>query len=72
MRVLIVDDSKAMRMVVTRFLKQAGFVDHEYIEAENGKDALVRIESQPPDVILSDWNMPEMQGIELLKTLRQR
>ncbi|MEZ6092873.1 MAG: response regulator [Pirellulaceae bacterium] len=72
MKVLIVDDSKAMRMIIQRTLKQAGFGGHNYIEAENGKHALEVIEQEHPETILSDWNMPEMKGIELLRALRDK
>ena len=70
MKVLIVDDSKAMRMIVARTLRQAGFDDVELVEACNGVEALAVIASAAPDLVLSDWNMPEMSGIELLQTLR--
>jgi two-component system, chemotaxis family, chemotaxis protein CheY len=70
MKILVTDDSKAMRMIVVRTLRQAGYAGHEVIEAEDGKQALTLVRSQHPDLILSDWNMPEMDGIDLLKTLR--
>ncbi len=70
MNILVVDDSKAMRMIVVRTLRQAGFGGHSIEEAGNGVEALVKIRAAPPDIILSDWNMPEMNGIELLKTLK--
>jgi two-component system chemotaxis response regulator CheY len=70
MKILIVDDSKAMRMIVRRTLRQAGFGDHAVIEANNGKEALENIRQSLPDLVLSDWNMPEMSGIELLDSLR--
>lgn len=70
MRILIVDDSKAMRMIVTRTLRQAGFADHDFAEAVDGVTALAAIAADPPDLVLSDWNMPEMSGIELLRALR--
>jgi two-component system chemotaxis response regulator CheY len=70
MKILIVDESKAMRMIVRRTLRQAGFGDHAVIEANNGKEALENIRQSPPDLVLSDWNMPEMTGIELLDILR--
>ena len=70
MKILIVDDSKAMRMIVRRSITQAGFSNLEVIEAENGVDAMRVIEQDSPDIVLSDWNMPEMKGIDLLKTLR--
>jgi two-component system chemotaxis response regulator CheY len=71
MKILIVDDSKAMRMIVGRTLKQAGFGGHTTVEASNGVEALTLIESESPDIVLSDWNMPEMKGIELLEKVRQ-
>jgi two-component system chemotaxis response regulator CheY len=70
MRILIVDDSKAMRMIVRRTLRQAGFGQHEVEEAENGAQALDMIRSSPPALVLSDWNMPQMSGLELLQALR--
>ena len=70
MRILIVDDSKAMRMIVTRTLRQAGFGDHVFAEADDGTTALAAVAADPPDLVLSDWNMPQMTGIELLKALR--
>jgi two-component system, chemotaxis family, chemotaxis protein CheY len=71
MKILIVDDSKAMRMIVRRTLRQAGFGDHAVTEANNGKEALDTVRQSLPDLILSDWNMPEMSGIELLDSLRK-
>ena len=70
MKILIVDDSKAMRMIVRRTLRQAGYGHHELEEAGNGVEALDAIKRQSPDLVLSDWNMPEMNGIELLRALR--
>ena len=70
MNILIVDDSRAMRSIVQRTLRQAGYSGHTVQEAENGKVALDAIGESTPDLVLSDWNMPEMLGIELLKELR--
>ncbi len=72
MKIMIVDDSKAMRMIVQRTLRQAGFGDHEVVEAENGAQALSALEKSPVDLVLSDWNMPEMSGIELLRGMRAK
>jgi two-component system chemotaxis response regulator CheY len=66
MKILIVDDSKTMRMIVARTLRQAGFDGHTMQEAANGAEALQVIRSNKPDVVLSDWNMPGMSGPELL------
>jgi len=69
MKILVVDDSKAMRMIVMRTLRQAGFEGHTIVEAENGVQALQSIQAGAPDLILCDWNMPEMNGLELLMKL---
>ncbi len=70
MKVLIVDDSKAMRMIVRRTMREAGFHNHRITEAEDGLDALEKIKHEQPHVVLSDWSMPKMTGIELLHALR--
>lgn len=70
MKILIADDSRVMRQIVVRTLRQAGFGDHELIEATNGREALEMTTSEKPDLVLSDWNMPEMSGIEALRALR--
>ena len=72
MKVLIVDDSKAMRMIVMRHLRQAGFGSHTLEEASNGVEALAAVTAAAPDLILCDWNMPEMNGLEFLKALRAK
>ena len=72
MRVLIVDDSRAMRMIVGRTLRQAGFKTCAVEEAGDGREALQAIQTSAPDLVLSDWNMPNMTGIELLQTLKQQ
>jgi two-component system chemotaxis response regulator CheY len=68
-KALIVDDSKTIRMILGKILRELGY---EVCEAANGKDALKVIESQKAAVnlVLADWNMPEMNGLELLKQLR--
>lgn len=70
MKILICDDSKAMRMIVKRTLRQAGFGEHEIVEAEDGVQGLDLAQAQDPDLILCDWNMPNMNGIEFLKAYR--
>jgi len=72
MRILIADDSRVMRQIVKRTLRQAGYADAEVSEAENGQEALTAITAEAPDLVLSDWNMPEMTGIELLVALRAK
>lgn len=72
MKILIVDDSGAMRRIVRRTLEKAGFAGHDVIEAENGVVGLDKVSSESPDLILADWNMPEMTGMDLLLALGQR
>jgi two-component system chemotaxis response regulator CheY len=70
MDILLVDDSKTMRMILQRAIRQAGFRDLTVAEAENGAQALEKLRGEQPRLVLSDWNMPEMSGIDLLKQLR--
>jgi two-component system chemotaxis response regulator CheY len=70
MDVLLVDDSKTMRLLVLRAIRQAGFRGLEIGEAENGAQALEKLRGEKPKVILSDWNMPEMSGIDFLVQVR--
>lgn len=65
---LVVDDSKVIRMVARRILEDLRF---DVSEAVDGKDALDACTNVMPDVILLDWNMPVMSGIEFLRALRQ-
>jgi len=69
MRAMVVDDSKAMRTVLARMLRECGFED--VFEASNGVDAFRAIREQgSPEVVLVDWNMPEMSGIEFVRRVR--
>ncbi|MEE9393994.1 MAG: response regulator [Planctomycetota bacterium] len=70
MKILIVDDSTAMRKIIIRTLRQAGFSGHEVVEAADGAEGLEKARSESPDLVLSDWNMPNMSGIEFLKAVR--
>ena len=70
MDIMLVDDSRVMRQLVRRTLRQAGYDLGQVVEAENGKDAMTKLGSFRPQLVLSDWNMPEMNGIELLQKLR--
>src|SRR5208337_5269560 len=68
-RVLIVDDSSVMRKIVERSLRQAGIEVGEVLEASNGAEALAEVQKAPFDLILSDINMPAMDGLEFLRNL---
>ena len=70
MKILIADDSRVMRQIVIRTLRQAGFDGHDIVEAEDGRDAYDKVQAESPDLVLSDWNMPNMTGIECLEALR--
>jgi two-component system, chemotaxis family, chemotaxis protein CheY len=69
MRILIADDSNVMRQIVKRTLRQAGY-DADITEAGNGREAFESVSASTPDLVLSDWNMPEMTGLDLLNALR--
>lgn len=64
---LIVDDSRVIRKVSSKIAISLGYVA---IEAENGEEALARCKKAMPDLVLTDWNMPEMDGIEFVAKLR--
>lgn len=68
MDVLIVDDASAMRRIVRALLKELGFKNMR--EAENGQMALDELKKKKADFVVSDWNMPVMTGIDLLKAIR--
>jgi two-component system chemotaxis response regulator CheY len=68
MKVLIVDDFATMRRILKNILKQIGFKNIS--EADNGKAALKELKNEKFDLVLCDWNMPEMPGIELLNQVR--
>ncbi len=70
-KALVVDDSRAVRMILAKTLRGLGY---EVREAANGREALEVIEAEKTAVtlVLADWNMPEMNGLELLKRLRQK
>jgi two-component system chemotaxis response regulator CheY len=69
LRVLIVDDSSVMRKIVGRSLREAGMELGEVVEAGNGREALSAVRGGAFDLILSDINMPEMDGLEFLRQL---
>jgi two-component system, chemotaxis family, chemotaxis protein CheY len=68
MKILLVDDFATMRKVIKNLLKQGGY--NNIVEAEDGVAALKILKSEKVDFIISDWNMPNMTGLELLKEVR--
>ncbi len=68
MKILVVDDMSTMRRIVKNILKQLGFANLE--EAENGQEALTKLRAERYGFVVSDWNMPVMAGIDLLRAIR--
>lgn len=68
MRFLVVNDFSTMRRIVRNLLKELGFTNVD--EAEDGQNALQKLTSQPVDFVISDWNMPNMDGLQLLQAIR--
>jgi two-component system, chemotaxis family, chemotaxis protein CheY len=68
MKILVVDDMSTMRRIVKNIMKQLGFPNVE--EAENGQDALDKLRAESFGLVISDWNMPVMTGIDLLRAIR--
>ncbi len=70
MKILIADDSRVMRQIIGRTLRLAGFSGHDLLEAADGRQAYDLVRSQAPDLVLSDWHMPAMTGLQVLRALR--
>ena len=69
MRILVVDDAQTMRRIVVNLLRQLGFTN--MTEADDGTTAWEKLMTEHVDLIISDWNMPKMTGIDLLKKVRE-
>ena len=69
MKILAVDDSPTMRRIIINTLKRAGFED--VTEATDGKDALAKMKVNTFNFIITDWNMPEMDGLAFVSNIRQ-
>ena len=68
MVILVVDDSSTMRRIIKNTLRQAGYTN--VIEAIHGKDGIAKLNAEKIDFILTDWNMPEMNGLEFVKAVK--
>lgn len=70
MKILVVDDFSTMRRIVRNLLTELGFNGANIQEADDGNSALVVLRAQPIDFVVTDWNMPGMTGIDLLRSIR--
>ena len=70
MDILVVDDSRIMRTILQRAIRQAGYRDLSVEEAANAMEAIEKLGAATPRLVLSDWNMPEMSGLDFLKQIR--
>lgn len=68
MKFLIVDDSPTMLRIIRNALREIGYDD--IVEAEDGEDALEKLEENDPDFVVTDWNMPNMNGVDLSSNIR--
>jgi two-component system, chemotaxis family, chemotaxis protein CheY len=68
LKILAVDDSPTMRRIIVNTLKRAGF--DNVVEASDGKDALAKMKVESINFVITDWNMPEMDGLTFVTTLR--
>ncbi len=69
MKIMLVDDSRTIRNIQKKILAELGYTD--IVEAGDGVQALSLYKENPPDLMLVDWNMPNMDGLTLIKTIRQ-
>jgi len=70
MDILLVDDSRTMRLIIQRAIRQAGYRGLAVDEADSAPQALEKLQSANPKLILSDWNMPAISGLDFLKQIR--
>lgn len=68
LKILAVDDSPTMRRIIINTLKRAGY--NEVVEATDGKDALAKLKVEEVNFVITDWNMPEMDGLTFVTVLR--
>jgi len=68
LKILTVDDSPTMRRIIINTLKRAGY--NKVVEATDGKDALAKLKVEEVNFVITDWNMPEMDGLTFVTVLR--
>lgn len=72
MKILLVDDSRTIRNIQKNVLAQLGHTDTDIAEAADGVEALKALASDRPDLVLIDWNMPNMDGLTLVQKIREK
>ncbi len=70
MKILVVDDSRIMRNILKNILKESNIDENSIIEAQDGREALNIVQKEDIKIILLDWNMPKLNGVELVKIIR--
>lgn len=70
-KLLVVDDSLPMRSIIIRTIKASGFSDAEFLQAGNGKEALEILANDWVDLVVTDYNMPDMNGMELINEMKK-
>ncbi len=70
MKIVIADDSRTARFLIRQYLEMVGFHQSEFIEAENGKEALQLVKDNQADILFTDYKMPEMDGLDLLRRVK--
>lgn len=70
-KILVVDDSLPMRSIIIRAIKTSGFSNTEFLQAGNGKEALDILENEWVDLVVTDYNMPDMNGMELIYEMKR-
>jgi len=70
MTIVIADDSRTARFLIRQYLEMVGFYHAEFIEAENGRQALQLLKESKADILFTDYKMPEMDGLDLLRRVK--
>lgn len=71
MKILIADDSRTMLRIICNVVKQLGFKEDDIIMVENGLEGIKKFNDEHPQIVLTDWNMPVMNGLEFVKRIRE-
>ena len=69
-KMLVVDDSLPMRAIIIRTIKASGFIETEFLQAGNGEEALEVLGNEWVDLVITDYNMPDMNGMELIQKMK--